>query len=283
MRKNIFRITLYSFVIFLVLIAVHSCRKDRPDTDTQASVDNSICEGEFSRIFPQTSNIAVGDSGVQRKGGDIPVPFSGCPDHYIDSADIADGFPVTMWLYFGTDSDGDGIYETPCTGPDGRSRAGVIEAVFSDKWHMPGANMTMTLQNYFVNSIQYEGTVSVTRNVNGFSHTVTNGKCSHGSAWSISWNCSRTVTLLGELTQTLSDDVCLVSGSASGTDRKGGAFSVTINTPLRRQMDCPYITKGVQTIKIQGKKDRTIDYGDGTCDDKAKLIIDGNEFEFNLQ
>ena len=63
------------------------------------------------------------------------------------------------------------------------------------------------------------------------------------------------------------------------------AFSVDIDAgnPLRREMGCRWITKGQQTIKIDGKKDRTVDYGDGTCDNKAKLIIDGNEFEFSME
>jgi hypothetical protein len=77
--------------------------------------------------------------------------------------------------------------------------------------------------------------------------------------------------------------VSFISGSASGTDRSGKKFTVDINTPLRREMGCRWIVSGVQTITPEGKKARTIDYGDGTCDDKAKVTIDGNTFEFSLQ
>ena len=287
MKKSFLRIIVLSVVVFTIALVVHSCKKREPDTDTVSATDNSICEGEFSRIFPQVNHIAVGDSGVQKNGYFFPLPESACPDYYIDSADVADGFPVTMWLFYGSDNDGDSIYEQSCTGSDGKVRSGIIRAIFSAPWMQPGSTITHILKNFYVNSILYEGTVSVTRNAGAatFTQTVTNGKCSKGSNWTILWNSSRTVTTLMGDTLNPYDDVCLISGSADGTDRRGKTFSADIdpNNPLRREMGCTYIVKGIQTIKMQGKMDRTIDYGDGTCDNKAKLIIDGNEFEFSLQ
>ncbi len=268
----------------LIILLVGSCRKDRPDTDSQSSVDNSICEGEFSRLFPQTNSIAINDSGVQKWGIDIPVPYSACPDYYIDSADIANGFPVTLWMFYGQDNDGDSIYEVPCTGSDGKSRKGIIKAVFSGSWNVPGTVVTHYLQNYYVNGIKFEGQVAVTRSTNTFTQVVTGGKCSKDS-WNIQWGSNRTITSLVGDSLNPFDDVCLITGSASGTNRNNKAFSVDIdpNNALRREVGCPYIVKGIQTVKIQGKKDRTIDYGQGTCDNIAILTIDGNEFQFELQ
>ena len=76
-----------------------------------------------------------------------------------------------------------------------------------------------------------------------------------------------------------------IKGGADGTDRNGKAFSVSIDdsNPLVRKTGCTYISKGAQTLKLEGKKDRIIDYGDGSCDNKATLTIDGNVFEFSLQ
>jgi hypothetical protein len=284
MKSSFSRVILFSAALTMIIVLVNACKKDRPDTDTQSSVDNSICEGEFSRIFPQLHGIAVGDSGVTKGGIDLPLPLGGCPDYWIDSADILDGFPVTMWLYYGSDNDGDSIYEITCTGTDGKARQGIIKAVFDNHWNQAGSTVTMSLKNYYVNGIKFEGTVAVTRSGSTFAQTVSNGKCSKPSDWTILWNSSRTfTTLLGD-TNTVNDDVTWVAGSASGTDRNGKAFSVDIdpNNPLKRTI-CPYITQGAQTIKLEGKKDRIIDYGDGTCDNIAVLTIDGNQFEFQLQ
>ena len=289
MKKNIARVLFVSAAFLLSLFFINSCKKDRPDTDTQASVDNSLCEGEFSRLLPQTSSIAVNDSGVNKYGLDIPVPNSACPDYWIDTNDVLDGFPVTLWTYYGSDNDGDSIFETACTGPDGKVRQGIVQAVFDGPWHKPGTTVTMYLKNYFVNGTQFEGTVSIVRSLTSFSQTVSGGKCTsaYGTSnpWTITWNSSRTITMMIGDTLSPFDDVCLISGSASGTDRNNKAFSVDIDAgnPLRREMGCRWITKGQQTIKIDGKKDRTVDYGDGTCDNKAKLIIDGNEFEFSME
>jgi hypothetical protein len=283
MNNKLFRLLSAGLALFFAVVIINSCKKERPDTDTQSSVDNSICEGEFSRLLPQTNNIAVGDSGVLKTG--IPVPSSNCPDYWIDTADIKNGFPITMWMFYGSDNDGDSIYETGCTGNDGKIRQGIVKAVFDGHWNQPGTTVTMYLKNYFVNGIHFEGTVAVTRSVNSFAQTVSGGKCSKGSDWSILWNSSRTITInMGDSLNPF-DDVCQVTGSASGTDRNSKAFSVDIDpsNPLTREMGCRWITKGMQTIKIDGKKDRTINYGDGTCDNIAKLIIDGNEFEFKLE
>lgn len=283
MKKNIFN--LFSFFVFLGLNALilSSCKKEDIDIESTSATDNALCEGEFSRIFPQVNGIAVGDSGVQ-KGIYFPFPSGGCPDYRIDSVDIANGFPVTMWLYYGMDNDGDGYYEITCTGNDGKKRQGVIEAVFSAPWNSVNSSVTINLINYYVNSVKYEGTITVTRGNGTFSQTVANGKCS-SSGWLIKWNSTRTITTLLGDSANVFDDVILISGSANGVDRNGKKFHVFVepSAPIRREMGCPYIVSGKQIVKPEGKKDRMIDFGDGTCDNKATLTIDGNTFEFTLK
>lgn len=284
MKSRLLRNYLFLFLTFLFIVSVNSCKKDRPDTDTQSSVDNSICEGEFSRLFSQTNNIAVNDSGVQIMGGDGQLFRGGCPDPFLDSVDNANGFPKTVFMTYGHDNDGDSICEVACTGLDGKTRRGIIRTVFSAHWSQPGAVVTHYLKNYYVDGVQFEGVVTMTRSVTSYTQVVSGGKCTKGSEWTISWNSSRTLTPVWGDTLTTNDDVIFISGSASGTDRQGRAFSVDIDpgNPLKRSI-CPYITQGIQTVKLEGKKDRTINYGDGTCDNIAVLTIDGNEFEFKLQ
>ena len=283
MKNNLLRVSLFTAFALSLAVIIHSCKKDEPDTETTSSTDNTICEGEFSRIFPQTNGIAVGDSGVQ-KGIFLPVPDNGCPDHWIDPADTI--FPVTMWIQYGTDTNGDGYSDIGCVCNDGKVRKGIIKADFSQPWNSNGANVTMYLDSfggYWVNGIQYEGVVSVTKNSpTSFTQTVTNGEC-WSPSWSILWNSTRTMTVNIGDPNNPNDDISTISGTAHGTDRNGKDFSVDINTPLVREMGCRWITKGNMTLKLQGKKDRTIDFGDGTCDNKATVTIDGNSFEFALE
>ncbi|MBI4930310.1 MAG: hypothetical protein HY841_06075 [Bacteroidetes bacterium] len=271
------------FTVYCLLLTVNSCKKKEPDTDTQASTDNSIAEGEFSRMFIVTNSIAVNDSGVQKGSYIPPVPSNYCPDSWTDSADVADGFPITMWIQYGADTNYDGTFDYGCNTPGEKVRMGTVKAVFSAPWSQNGSNVTMDLIDYYVSGVKYEGTISVTKNsATSFTQTVTNGKAGNGS-WTILWNCSRTLTVdIGD-PSVPGDDFSLVSGTANGTDRNGKAFSVDITSPLRREMACRWIVSGAMTIKIDGKKDRSVDFGNGTCDDRATVTIDGNTFEFALQ
>jgi len=280
MKKHLIVFCLLSSVFCLLL--VNSCKKEEPDTETTSATDNSIAEGEFSRMFIVTNSIAVGDSGVQfQKGTYLPLPTNYCPNYWLDQDTL---FPITMTMEFGADTTGDGTFDYGCNTPGEKIRMGTIKAVFSAPWSINGSTVTMDLIDYYVSGIKYEGTISVTRNTsNSFTQTVTNGKATNGSLWTILWNCSRTLTVdIGNPTEP-GDDVSLISGTANGTDRNGKTFSIDITTPLRREMACRWIVSGAMTLKLEGKKDRTIDFGNGTCDDRATLTIAGNTFEFALQ
>ena len=285
MKHIFFKIGFICTLIIIGVIAVNSCKKKEPDTETQSSVDNSIAEGEYSRIAMPVNSIAVGDSGVQ-KGIFIPVPHNGCPDYWIDSTDIANGFPVTMWITYGQDTNSDGNVDIGCVDNDGKIRKGVIKAVFNSPWGTFPASMDMYLDSsggYWVNNIRYKGKISVTKNSPAsFHQIVTGGEC-WTSDWNIKWNCDRTLTVYTGDIANPNDDYSLVSGTASGTNRKGKDFSVEITNPLRREMGCRWIVSGTMTIKHPDLKDRTVDFGDGTCDDRATVTIDGNTFEFHLQ
>ena len=235
-------------------------------------------------MFIVTNGIAVGDSAFLQRGSYLPVPTNYCPDYWTDSADVADGFPITLWMQYGADTNYDGTFDYGCNTPGEQIRKGSVQAVFSAPWNQNGSTVTMDLIDYYVSGIKYEGTFSITKNsANSFTQTVTNGKAINGSAWTILWNCNRTMTVdIGNILES-GDDFSLVSGTSNGTDRNGKAFSVDITTPLKREMACRWIVSGAMTLKLDGKKDRTIDFGNGTCDDRATVTIDGNTFEFSLQ
>jgi hypothetical protein len=69
------------------------------------------------------------------------------------------------------------------------------------------------------------------------------------------------------------DDVYLISGTQSVNSPKGTITS-TIKVPLKISMNCNHILQGVIDYT---KKDKAaiLDYGDGTCDNKATATING--------
>ena len=70
---------------------------------------------------------------------------------------------------------------------------------------------------------------------------------------------------------------------ANGVNRNGKAYDIKITKPLIKRFGCSYIESGIVELTPEGLSTRTIDYGDGTCDNKAKLTINGNSFDFTLK
>ena len=55
----------------------------------------------------------------------------------------------------------------------------------------------------------------------------------------------------------------------------------TIKTPLFYDTDCEFIKSGIVELNRKGNI-TVIDYGDGTCDDKATVTTNGTTEEINL-
>ena len=268
----------FSYFLSILVLAVaitfiSSCKREELDTETVSTTDNALCESEFLRIFPEANGIAIGEEGVQKTnpGGMIQ---STCPIDSIDPADTLDGFPVTLYLNYGTG----------CTGPDGKVRKGIVACTFRQSWDNPTDTVDISLLNYYVNGIHYEGNIQVIKTPNSYTQKVTNGRCTK-STWEILWASNRTSTWVsGQNTPSdPNDDVFEFTGDANGTNREGKTFDVLITSPIVRSKSCTWITKGTMVLTPEGKSEREVDFGDGTCDNKATLTINGNKFQFNLQ
>ena len=81
---------------------------------------------------------------------------------------------------------------------------------------------------------------------------------------------------------TPADDVIELTGQVIVSDSKGNSYSKIITTPLVKTGDCKFITKGVIEYKNSTGKFATIDYGDGTCDNKATRTTQDGTSEITL-
>ena len=249
-----------------------SCKKDDvADTETTSATDNSLCEGEFLRVLPTVNKIAIDEPGVHRVPGNNSVTAT-CPNVYVTTPNL---FPLTMVLDYGTG----------CTDPvDGKVRAGRINVTFDRSWDTSGCTMTMVLDSFYVGTIHFEGTCVVTRTANQFHQVITDGKCSKAGTtpWEILWNTDETITWTTGSSNSQGPQIIEVSGSNNGTDRNGKTFTATVTSPIIRDMSCTWITQGTVVLTPEGKADRTIDYGTGTCDNRGTITIGGNTFEFTM-
>ena len=175
------------------------------------------------------------------------------------------------------------------TGRNGRVKNGELTIVQAGRmWHY-GATRTITLNGFTINdSLLVEGTKTIT-NLGWMGNDLTlqvileDGKITNlNTDKFITRAFSRMLTWKrGDNLLSVLDDSYIVRGTASGTTRNGFSYTAEIDdsNPLVLTAICPWITSGKLTLMVNKTKTVTIDYGDGTCDRKFEITIDGEVIE----
>jgi hypothetical protein len=181
-------------------------------------------------------------------------------------------------------------YGTGCKGRDGKTRKGKMITTYSAPMVRPGATAVTRFENYYVDGVKIEGVHQTknnsTSNVLIFTRTVENGKMTFPNGGTSVWNAIHTnkqVAGLGTPGFPL-DDAFEITGGARGVNERNGRrveWSRKIETALHKSFRCRWFDKGVVSITCNGNK-ATLDYGNGICDNKATLTINGNTKEITL-
>ncbi|WP_035567231.1 hypothetical protein [Hymenobacter sp. IS2118] len=173
---------------------------------------------------------------------------------------------------------------TNCLCPDGRYRRGKIVVVFTGPNLRRHSGAIVTRVDYFVNDNQHTatriftdlGNGSFSLNIPSASIILANGGGTH------SWTARRVFTrTAGFGTPQLADDEYSITGTASGTNRRGVDYTATIGQPLIKRFTAGCFRHFVSgTVKIENSKDNTLllNYdptGAGVCDNIASVTING--------
>ncbi len=171
-------------------------------------------------------------------------------------------------------------YGEGCTGPNGVVRKGrIITTINKGRFWLAGFTRVVTFDNYYIDELKIEGTKTFTntgKNDNGnivFHVTLEGGKVIHPDGKEILREFEHEKEWVsGAATPRVRiDDEFMITGSATGVDRKGRAFSRTILTPLHRKVACRWIVAGSIELQTEGMPTAILDYGDGECDRKATV------------
>lgn len=259
------------------------CKKETVDTDIYASLDNSIADGAFNDLQATVNQQAAENGFAGLLTETYGKVAEDCPTTTF-SAPFGE-FPNTMTIDFG---------ET-CVGYLGLERSGKIMATFTGPYATAGTTITVTLDNYYVNGNKIEGIKTVTNeglNDDGnvyFSVTVADGLITLETGETISWDATRTREWKeGNGTLALEDDVYAISNgigfehAAMGINRNGVGFTANITEDLIKEMDCIWMVSGIIQVTPDGLNTRELDFGDGTCDNKATLTIGEFSTEITL-
>jgi len=301
--KLIFSPTRLAVLVLVSLIVFGSCQKDLSEDTNQeeefASQASSEADAEADDIFNEVfdnvmgvnADVAFGGTGVfgqmnpGTSGG--TARLTACPDVTITQLSAVDPFPVKIVMDFGTG----------CTGRDGRIRSGKIVSVYSNRLFVFGATATTEFVNFTIDSIKVQGTHIITNQGEPISTSpnicikhkwkveVRNAKLTKPNGNYTEWTSTKTITQLeGWCTPYIHiDDIYRIDGAAHGKVKRGDlliAWNSEITEPLIKKFTCRWLVKGIiRTARVNLTTNSpwvaTINYGPGTCDNKAEVTING--------
>ncbi len=280
-------------VAIVASMFMYSCSKDKVEaleTITSAE-DNSTVESEFSSAFDLGDDVASTDGRLKKAGSSI-LP-SGAVLTITDSS-FTDGDGKEFNVDFGP------LGTTVPLGKlcgDGRYRAGKINFRLSAPYLNSGSVLAITIadsDNFYAGDgtkmTQISGNKVIVR-VSANKHTVnvTDGKAINDNG-TVTWNASRTITRITDAGPGLIGDVFEITGSASGVNRKGDAFTVKIDVPLKKKIEsgcAQTFVKGKLTLKnTDSGKEILINYdpyNNEACDRVAEATINGKSRIFTVR
>lgn len=284
----------YVFLIPMLMMVAVSCKKDAEEDEdemeeevlTTSAEDQALAQNMFDDLGSQTegsSESAEQEDSTWSNCATITVEAQGSP------------WPYKITVDFGDEN---------CTGRDGKERRGKLIYTITDWYRNTGSVIEVTPENYHVNDHLVEGkrtSSNLGANAEGqieFEIKVVDGKVTTPEGDIILWESTRTRTWVeGQETNFftldsnnmwmgwdgITDDVYEITGTGKGTTRSNIDYDVEITTPLRVQLDCRWVTKGVITLTPDGYEGRSLDYGEGDCDNKATVSIGEEEKEITLR
>ncbi len=282
-------------IVSCVAMIVSCKKKSEPDTETQSVVDNAICEQEFMQVQPTANSRAIATKGT---GATLKTTGTNSVTACDTLTKISGDTSWAMTGHIDPTFEYD-FSSCPNVNGDNTQRTGKYRIRLTGPMKVAGKKMIIKLLNYVVNgNITYScDSIIITNLSTVFTSTVPgtipssysfrveiiNGVCTSSSGgWTIKYTSDKTITTNTQGTAKASDDVITVNGNSSGTNREGRNFTVNVNSIIKNA-SCKWISSGTMDLTPDGFKTRTVDYGNGTCDDDATYTVNGQTIAFKLK
>jgi hypothetical protein len=261
---------LSSFLILIIFLFIYACQKENSSsaTDNTPFNANSVEKNAFvaTAAFDELNDFAQsGFDATSLKGGILS--FGSCPSVSINFMTP----PFSIGLDWGTG----------CTNSDGIMRSGLVRISLTGLMNEKNSVATLKIENYIVDGKKISGTTKITylglnpgNNWPRYS-IVSEGKIEFADKSVVTYR-SESVRLQaeGSGTPTIADDVWRTEiHSASGVNKDGKKWTAKTTKVMIKKGDCKWYNSGTLEITPETGEVKTIDFGDGTCDNKATLKI----------
>jgi hypothetical protein len=143
----------------------------------------------------------------------------------------------------------------------------------------------VTFQGYSKDTVTVDGTFTSVSTSDAMSKlTIQNAKITYKDGTSVSWNGSLTNKYVRIAFQEMHQESREVTGSISGTNRKGTSFSATISKAIVFDYSCSRNIPVSGTVDLTvGTVSSTIDFGSGTCDKVYTITTGGTTTTYTFK
>jgi hypothetical protein len=258
MKKN-FEILAFAAFIALGIFTSTSCRKEKVET----AIDNLVTGQDVATtqaLMEDDEDEILNEQVAGARGGCATVKF-------LKTKGV---FPQTIVIDYPA---------AGCTDKKGRTRTGTLTVEVSADPTLKGSIITVKPTNFTIDGIKVEGTRTWTNNGKdaagnkNLTRVVTGGKLTFPNGKVATFETNETLKqIAGAATADKSDDVVEITGTRNGVNRNGKTYSAEITTKLVKNFSCAHVVSGVVTI-TNDTSSRSIDFGDGSCDDKATVTL----------
>lgn len=277
--RRLFGIILGMGVAAMTLV---SCSEDNPQAVSAVFEEDINSAATADVIFEDVDDVAdYGSDYLDSQGLKM-----GNPDRHSDCAEVSreelDGV-VTIVIDFGDEG---------CEGKDGRFRMGKILMTVTGEKGQPGHTRTMTFDDFSVDSIGVEGlrtvtNISETESEKKYSITMVGGKLTFPDETEMTRESDRVRTVY--YNEELEVFEATVYGTTDGINKDVLTYhhEVDMATPLLYTRACREISRvapvsGILLIQVESESDKTIDFGDGNCDNIVTVTQDGVSEEIEI-
>jgi len=272
MQKQICSGLLLATVI--ILTSVTACKKDNDEPAADPNVELAVQALRSQQLVASSFGVAL--RGAEEADGFTSQDVDDrCGAISISPAD-PNAFPKVITVDFGTG----------CTDNDGKFKTGKVTLTIGKIWE-PGSEVSIQYDNYTEDGAQLSGKFTFqnqsTPTAGVFTILAEDIQAADANGFTLAYDAVQTFTqTAGHPTWwDWNDDVYNITGTINSVLTNGETVNWTIQNPLLKANNCIWVSAGTGTLDINGLA-VGVDYGNGNCDNKATVTINGQVYPITL-